>query len=311
MRAEARGGAPMPSVRAAMAPMAPTSPRSRESSLPAAKNLLSPRDIYIQKALEQFRKMAPLQREFPLFGEITVNNEQALDTAYHEVDHGLLVYAQGGTVTQMTVIPGPGYLGLTEFAGLDVRQTQVAAMASSVLHGGGTGGDVALARYLEPVGMSLASAEGVARSELNRIPSFMRGRIAQMVAWFGTVNGSQFSEIMARAAIDAQYMGKITPQELENYLQKSAEHLFEAEFIEKTQPARTRIIDIDKHQSKVVTIEGKKQCPNCGLPFVGMHECTKSAKAEIRESEETDESSEKHPTRRSVFVVPGKDTLVD
>lgn len=74
--------------------------------------------------------------------EVTSNllsrNTNPSDTATHEATHAVVARAHGTGVKKASVIPGPGYLGITELSNFDA----VAAIAPHAMGHDGTGWDV-------------------------------------------------------------------------------------------------------------------------------------------------------------------------
>lgn len=98
--------------------------------------------------------------------EITAKREEPIthkrrvvpgDTAIHEATHAVPAAINGTPIEQVSIIPGPGYLGITKLG----RPDAISALAPHATGASGTGHDVFIASLMVP---NISSAENVARS---------------------------------------------------------------------------------------------------------------------------------------------------
>lgn len=113
--------------------------------------------------------------------------QQASDTAEHEAKHVVAGIDDGASVEMVSVIPGPGYLGITQFN----RFTEVGAAAPHADGHSGTSWDVSL---IEMRGGSVMSAGIRARNIIRRKEKYVQ-KVAQELDQHGTLTGGDISRI--------------------------------------------------------------------------------------------------------------------
>src|SRR5438309_2024694 len=73
-----------------------------------------------------------------------LENKPKSETSIHETRHGVAGIKNGSYVRRMSIIPGPGYLGITELDRFDA----IAFMAPHAAGCDGTGHDVSVVAYM-------------------------------------------------------------------------------------------------------------------------------------------------------------------
>jgi hypothetical protein len=110
-------------------------------------------------------------------------------TARHEARHAVAAIANGTGVVYATIIPGPGYRGLTQLSGFDA----VAAAAPHAHGDDGTGHDVSI---IERAGHSVGAAGSAAKSILAERHEHVEA-VASALQTEGSLSGSRIREIMS------------------------------------------------------------------------------------------------------------------
>jgi hypothetical protein len=89
------------------------------------------------------------------------------DTAHHEATHIVAAEKNGTSVVRATIIPGPGYLGLTELS----RPDATAALAPDATGHKGTGYDVRVAEVITNgnIGPASNAARGIIYSNMEKV----------------------------------------------------------------------------------------------------------------------------------------------
>jgi len=109
------------------------------------------------------------------------------ETALHEIEHGLL-----GKVRKISVVPGPGYLGMTELASYDA-----VAFAGPASQGrDGVGHDL---NVISHMGGNEDAAIMAARIRLASISDEVKEKVAGHLQAEGTLSGARFDEAVRRA----------------------------------------------------------------------------------------------------------------
>jgi hypothetical protein len=111
----------------------------------------------------------------------------ASDTALHEAKHVVAGIDDGAMVEKVSVIPGPGYLGLTQFN----RFTSAGAAAPHADGHSGTSWDVSI---IEMSGESVMGASVRGRNSILRKAKHVR-KIAQELDKRGTLHGPEVAQI--------------------------------------------------------------------------------------------------------------------
>lgn len=114
--------------------------------------------------------------------------QQPSSTARHEANHAVLAERNGTSVIDATVIPGPGYLGLTRLS----RPDAIAAVGPHADGMGGTGHDVRIARLM---GHHEASIGSIAKKIANENKSHIHA-VATELDKKGTLGGSEIRSII-------------------------------------------------------------------------------------------------------------------
>lgn len=114
-------------------------------------------------------------------------NPNPTDTAQHEATHAVVARANDTGVDEASIIPGPGYLGITKLTRFDA----VAAMAPHAMGHDGTGWDVHITQLQ---GHSPNGAESVARRYAESEKEVIQ-EVAAHLDDKGTLSGSQIDEI--------------------------------------------------------------------------------------------------------------------
>lgn len=119
--------------------------------------------------------------------KIEDSSKGASDTALHEAKHVVAGIDDGANIEVVSVVPGPGYLGITRFN----RFTDAGAAAPDADGHNGTGWDTHL---IEKHGGNLMSARVRGKSSILRRPKHVL-KVARELDRRGTLNGSEVMQI--------------------------------------------------------------------------------------------------------------------
>lgn len=136
------------------------------------------------------------------------------DTARHEATHAVVALLNGTGVKNASVIPGPGYLGITELTGFD----PVAAAAPHAMGHDGTGWDMML---VEAMGHDAGSAANVARNFAEKNQEIIQ-EVASHLDNNGSLSGNRINDIVqdlqkgekVKVTIHDAITGETTTEEL-------------------------------------------------------------------------------------------------
>ncbi|HYM65506.1 MAG TPA: hypothetical protein VES68_03425 [Candidatus Sulfotelmatobacter sp.] len=106
-------------------------------------------------------------------------------TAIHEAMHVVGAIENGTGVKSATIIPGDGYLGLTELS----RPDAVAAMAPHSMGASGTGYDVYVAGLMGNAGSSESAARGIISANMDKVEA-----VATVLEEKGTITTGDINE---------------------------------------------------------------------------------------------------------------------
>jgi hypothetical protein len=246
----------------------------------------------------------PMYETFAPFQNIEATDARKLRTARHEHAHGKVIKALG-TLVGMSVEQDSTSYGRTIGSGLNQESFQMAAMASVVEGHSGTGMDEYQTAMLAHFGgLSVGAAAEGARSILHKESHpDIDERAAHMIAIAGTIDGKQYADILARAAIDSYLDNKIGLDKVFTIVAQSREDgkKFE-EFVAthgKIPADRTEIITNRNGTTTYVRIENgvKKQeitaCSMCGQQGGHTKECPT-----LRLANENEPGGTQQPTQR-------------
>lgn len=110
------------------------------------------------------------------------------DTAEHEATHAVVAILNGTGVKSASVIPGPGYLGITELTGFDA----VAAAAPHAMGHDGTGWDMTL---VQAMGHDAGSVANVARDIAGKSQEIIQ-EVASHLDNNGSLSGNRIHDIV-------------------------------------------------------------------------------------------------------------------
>jgi hypothetical protein len=143
------------------------------------------------------------ERQYP-FKDRDIQN-----TAEHECQHGLLaVLKHGVRLRRISVEPGPGYLGITEFDGhvnlSDFAEISAASLTDTVAGGraSGTGGDLFSIYSLQSAGYVNISTETLkdnAQEFLGNFPKGFRKKLGLILSKEGSLNHEGFLKAIEKA----------------------------------------------------------------------------------------------------------------
>lgn len=110
------------------------------------------------------------------------------DTALHEATHTVPALVNGTPVEEVSIVPGPGYLGITKLG----RPDPIAALAPHSTGHNGTGHDVFIASLMvNDIGPASNVAKSIAQSRQKEIAA-----VASLLEEKGTITGYEAKEAM-------------------------------------------------------------------------------------------------------------------
>lgn len=281
--------------------------------------------------IEQTRAPRPylLPPEAPIhealdYTDIPRPNERykAGKTALHESHHVLLGVSMGVQVEEVSVVPGPGYLGITVFKGdlnhrPDALQVIAAGGAVATLEGGAEGfghhhlpgSDLHVAHSVSHItGKSAKAAVQEASDRLSKIPDAVKQIVADIIETKKTVYSSeQINRIIDIAFFEAE--GGIASEYFEEeVVARESQH---QQYEESIQRGTTTTIVSPIEGPHYVLIEEKTDpfekknefhCAQCGGKTAHTSECKNNDGEEASNAAEADSSDVKIPTTADIFV---------
>lgn len=124
--------------------------------------------------------------------------------ATHEARHAVAAVMNGTAVKKATIIPGPGYLGLTELS----RPDPIAAAAPHATGSNGTDHDIAIVGFM---GYDVSAAANAARKIIDQNHEEVAA-VASLLEERQTVNGQEIQETIKNVARERE-MARVTVED--------------------------------------------------------------------------------------------------
>ncbi len=244
-------------------------------------------------------------------------------TALHESHHVLLGVSMGIQVEEVSVIPGPGYLGVTVFKGdlnhrPDALQIIAAGGAVTTLDGEAEGyghhqlpgSDLHIAHNVSHItGKSAESAVQEASSRLARIPKEVRQIVADIIETKKTVYSPEYIHRIIEIAFFEAQLG-IFPEYIEQEIATRKSH--NTPYNDSVQRGTITTIITPTDGPQYVIIEEKKnpldelskdfQCGSCSGKKTHTAECKHNNGDTNTEHAESDDTDTVLPTTADIFI---------